>query len=793
MKSKSLPHRLALVGLIGFGGFSSSVWAQNGAENTSLPITQDTLATVPAPNPALPAEKISQVDATLNKMEIKGKKRTPLRKRDKTALKIPVSVGETPRSISVMDAERLKEQNITSLAKTFNYTPGIFVNSYEIGGYHYYARGFRMAAADTRQDGFMGISAGGDFSPNLFGIEKTVVLRGPAGILYGTSGAPGGIINLISKQPEAEDKSTLSLKFGPYGGSKVGSGQQMGYGLEYDVTGATDSTERVLYRFLVSQEKPRHFTANINDDLFYTSGALTFKLDEHGHGTITPRFEIYDYTRDYGRAMRISPNSSLKTNDGKSEINFGDFSHSDVNLFDGQRTDKGIVLGLDGSLAFLNDFRLNGAYRYRTYDTDINQFSPVASTLKQTNSADPRSWTVQRAQTTSLLYRIYNAFDVNMIHEFSTQDQSFKNLFQVGASVNISDQTRSASATGPNQSAINIYNGLVNSALKDSTLLLKDAFTAKTTDINYYAQEKVALFNNKLHANIGLGYMTQQVLRDYSLTSTLKSSVNNIDAIEELKTGDFTPNAGLLWQIIPSIATYASYSTSYNFAAGDAQTQSGETGTFKPQTGINYEGGFKVDALSGKISVTTAVYYAEQNNFLSQSDATDLNKNGVRYFTQMEQAGRASTGLEFSGDFLPIPQWKTSLTGAYTNSWNQGGANGIISGSIAERTPVWSSSLYTRYDLKSGFLSGLGSSIGAIYQSSRLSASRTYAAPDPLIYPEFIRLDGGLFYKVNQNLDLAMNVENLLDNQEIVVGGSTGASIEMAAPRMVSVKVNGKW
>ena len=157
----------------------------------------------------------------------------PSRTVDATALKLGASLRETPRSLTVMNSERIKEQNFTNANSTFNYTPGVFGNSYAQGGYHFYSRGQRMAAVDNRVDGFSGIAGGGDFSPSLFGIEQTVMLRGPASLLYGTTGAPGGMVNLITKKPQAVRSTQLDLSMGPYGGSSVGFNDGSSYGAGY--------------------------------------------------------------------------------------------------------------------------------------------------------------------------------------------------------------------------------------------------------------------------------------------------------------------------------------------------------------------------------------------------------------------------------------------------------------------------------------------------------------------------------------------------------------------------------
>lgn len=122
-----------------------------------------------------------------------------------STLKLPVSIHETPRSVSVLGEERIREQNFKQVSDVLNYVPGVTQNSYRNGSYHFYARGYRMSPDDTRLDGFSGINVGSNgFGASLFGIEEAVVLRGPAGLVYGQSGSPGGFINLISKKPRED-------------------------------------------------------------------------------------------------------------------------------------------------------------------------------------------------------------------------------------------------------------------------------------------------------------------------------------------------------------------------------------------------------------------------------------------------------------------------------------------------------------------------------------------------------------------------------------------------------------
>ena len=78
-----------------------------------------------------------------------------------STLKLPVSIHETPRSLTVIGEERIREQNFRQVSDVLNYVPGTTQNSYRNGSYHFYSRGYRMSPEDTRLDGFAGINVGG--------------------------------------------------------------------------------------------------------------------------------------------------------------------------------------------------------------------------------------------------------------------------------------------------------------------------------------------------------------------------------------------------------------------------------------------------------------------------------------------------------------------------------------------------------------------------------------------------------------------------------------------------------
>lgn len=707
------------------------------------------------------------------------------RKLDQTTLKLPVSLHETPRSVTVIDAARIREQNFTTLASTFNYVPGVFVNSYGQEGYHFYARGFRMSPDDTRLDGFPGINAEGGFAPSLFGVERVVALRGPASLLYGASGAPGGMLNLVTKKPQETPSRQLDLRLGPYGGSGVGS--RATYGLDLDATGPMTRDGRVLYRALFTAEHMGHFTANVMDRNYYGNLSMIYKLDPKGRHTLTPIAQITHLWRPAGRARVISPATSRTTSDGRSDLVTSDLSSNDVNFSAGGRLDETFVGGFDLNLQPTDALRLNTAYRYVAYDTDINQFAPDAATLRQTDPNDPKSWMVQRRQSKSVTERWNHGFDINATYDFKPAARRWKNLTQFGINALSAGTDRSASSgNGPVQSPINIYTGATTRALNDSSLTLTEAFLTSNFRWNTYLQNQSSLADGRWMLTLGLGYAQENYDRDYGRTTVQPPA--NMDKIRATRKGRPTPNTSLVFNATKQLSLYASYATSYTLPGGEYEDKNGVTGVFNPETGVNYETGAKFDIPDKAASLTLSVFRAERTKALIQSAATDLNARGNRYYTQADGQGVLSRGVELSAALEPMPNWKLAATGAYIDAKNRSRSDAVSNGSPADKTPKWSFTLQNRYDVAEGRLKGLGLSLGLVRQTERLSAGRTSAAPDPLVLPAFTRVDAGLFYRVNDNIDFGLNVENLL-NERIFVGGSTGTNIEVAAPRRATLRV----
>lgn len=693
-------------------------------------------------------------------------------RRDDTVTRLPDTLHETPRSVSVIDSRRIREQNFRGVNDALAYVPGMSVNSYRAGGYHFYSRGYRMQPDDTRVDGFAGINAGGGFGASLFGVEQAVMLRGPAGLLYGSAGSPGGLINLVTKKPLDQRQATVDVRMGTYAGNGVGFGERGTMGTDIDVTGPLTRDHRVLYRALGTFEHAAYFTQGVDDRNRFLNGSLTIRLDQAGRYALTPLVQSMRAIRPAGGGIVISPSTSLATNDGRTgPINLADLTPLDVNFSSGGRTDETLMTGLDLRARPDDRVAINAAYRYIGFDTDIDQFAPQVNVSQLVNAG-----TVSRVHTRSRTERRTQGADVNGSYEFRGA-RRWKSLLQVGAQARWAD-TRATTPSGPvpgPQSPVDIYTGVATPLVANYPSLTMGAWSLNQY-WNTYLQNRTSLADGRWVATVGLGYG--------------ENRIGNGPA----RRSDAMPNAALVFNATSQLALYGSYATSFNPTDPAVENATGQRNAFAPTTGRNAEVGAKYDLADQRASLTLAVFHNEVSNGLVQSGPADLNPNGNRYF--VEAGTRRSRGVETSADVratrdLQLLGSVTWLDAIYTG---EGPASAVgtlaIPGSRAEKSPRWAASAWARYLRSEGRLSGLGAGLGVVWQATRFggNGAMTPAAPDPLLLPAFTRVDASLTYRLSEQIDLGVNCENLTD-QRIFVSGIVGSSLEIAAPRTLMFRI----
>jgi outer-membrane receptor for ferric coprogen and ferric-rhodotorulic acid len=182
-----------------------------------------------------------------------------------TATGLRLKLIDTPQSISVVSEEMLKQFNAQSAYDAADMIPGLSQGAQAFGDENLLIRGQAL-----NQPRINGINAQAQQFVDSYALERIELVRGPATVLYGITGAFGGELNQILKKPQAGFHTDFGFSSGTFERRRF----------QADVTGSVPGTDdRLKFRVLgtysnagIPQETA--VPANNVDKLF--SAAATF-------------------------------------------------------------------------------------------------------------------------------------------------------------------------------------------------------------------------------------------------------------------------------------------------------------------------------------------------------------------------------------------------------------------------------------------------------------------------------------------------------------------------------------
>lgn len=213
--------------------------------------------------------------------------------------KSPVSLKDTPQTVSVVSQQLIEDRRMVSLDDAMKRTPGITLRSINFNTQEFISRGFTIDNLQIDGTAPMDIGNGlGTFYSqrqyDLAAYDHVEVLRGASGLLGGT-GDPGGIVNLVRKRPLNHYQLKLNTSAGSWDN----------YRTEVDVTGPLGFDGKLRGRMVAaytdrqyffdnrSTERPFFYgvlEADVSDDTMLTFGGSFDKVKETGTGDGLPRY-----------------------------------------------------------------------------------------------------------------------------------------------------------------------------------------------------------------------------------------------------------------------------------------------------------------------------------------------------------------------------------------------------------------------------------------------------------------------------------------------------------------------
>ncbi|WP_256675974.1 TonB-dependent siderophore receptor [Pseudomonas sp. Kh13] len=554
--------------------------------------------------------------------------------RSATATRTDTDIRDTPQSIDVVPAQVLNDLNSTRIDRALDFAGGVSRQN-NFGGLtflNYSVRGF--TTGELYKNGFA-VNRGSYSAPDASSIERIEVLKGPAASLYGR-GDPGGLVNIVSKRPQAERFSHLSLSAGSWDR----------YRSSLDTNAPLDAAGDLLGRLNLAVEDNGSFRDHVDSQRRIVSPSLSWQLSPDTRLLLDSEFSCTDTVFDRGIPAVKGELGSVQRSTFLGEPNDGRIRNANQTL----------DLALEH---YLNDtWKLRLANHY------------TQGTLKG-NSSEPQALVGNR------ISRFYRERDFEW-NDNITQAELHGSFdwagwqHQVLASLeyenyrNSQKYPQSATLAGY---GLDIYNPVYGQP--KPALTRANDFFEHTESQALNLQDQIA-FSERLRGLVGV-----------RLERVEQTALNRTSGVSNTQAKDVaTPRIGLLYQLTPQVGVFANASTSFKPNSLGTQGQ-----VYKPEKGLGYETGLKLDLFESRLGATVALFHIDKDNVITtdalgdsvaagkaRSQGLDLQFSGqlsdaVRvigaYAYIDAEVTKGDTAVPKGSDLLGIPQHAGSLLGVY--------------------------------------------------------------------------------------------------------------------------------
>ncbi len=199
--------------------------------------------------------------------------------------KVATRSMELPQSAAVIGCDVLEQQQSLRLSDVVKNVNGGSLGSTK-GSMRevFYFRGYPLSCDNMFKNGSRAMPCA---MPEVSSLEKVEFLKGSAAVLYGSS-APGGIINLVTKQPKFEHRLEVAIR----------TGSNDLYKPMVDICGPINSS--IAYRINGSYESAQSFRQNVGSKRYYINPSLLFKLGIKTELLVQGDYLQDKFTPDYG-------------------------------------------------------------------------------------------------------------------------------------------------------------------------------------------------------------------------------------------------------------------------------------------------------------------------------------------------------------------------------------------------------------------------------------------------------------------------------------------------------------
>ncbi|EPJ78109.1 putative outer membrane ferric siderophore receptor [Pseudomonas sp. CFII64] len=699
------------------------------------------IAAMSAGHMAHAAESTDEKAISLGATSINGEQDASYKTEESASRKYTAPLRETPKSVTVIPQQVIRDTAATSLADALRTTPGITFGAGEGGNPNAdrpIIRGFN-AESDVFIDGMRDVAAQ---SREIFNVESVEISKGPGSAFTG-AGSTGGSLNLITKGAHLGNAYN--------GGYTFGSDQTQRYTADLN----QQITDTSAFR-LNLMKHDANVAGRDNVDVSRWGVAPSFAF---GLGTDTRvKLDYYhletDDMPDYGIPLTSTTGRSKYRVDKPAHVNESNFYGLTDRDYRKSKNDSGtfrIEHDLNDNLTLSNSLRMSrSTLDYIVTNPDDSRGNVANGTLSR--SAKSRNSTSSGfVNQTDLSAK----FDTGFINhslvtgvEFSYQDTHNRNynvLNAAGGAI----PTICSPALLRSGDCTSLYNPTPKDAW-NGTITDSLAYTDTDTKTSAAYVFDTLKFNEKWSLNLGLRY------DDYDIKSSGFANAGRGTVAGNFKRENTSQlwnyQVGLVFKPLPNGTVYAAWSTSSN-PSGETSGNGGleisaANNDLEPEKNRNYELGTKWDFFGDDLSLTAALFRTEKTNArITDPDNTTF---------QVLDGEQRVDGFEFTYTGKITSKWK--VYGGYTYMESELVKTTLAAdkGNHMPSTPRNSFNLWSTYEL----IPKLTIGGGATFIDSRFGNEA-----NSVEVPSYWRYDAMASYALTKNVDLQLNVQNLTDKR----------------------------
>jgi len=540
-----------------------------------------------------------------------------------TGSRVATLIIDLPYAVNVMTSEFLEDFGIFELADNVTHISGF--TGLDVGG-NFVLRGF--TSSNQLRDGFFRLGRYGSSN-----IDRIEIIKGSSAAIYGRS-SPGGMMNMISKQPKAQASQKVTLNYGDYNTERLtfeGTGPLF--------PGVLGNTNYVLTLSNYKREfgddlsKFRNEEAYLAVDHVFADGSkLTLMAESFAQNRISPLAPAPVIVDQKG-TLDATDDRAVGYALGLGKVNaYGPVGHLD-------RGNTSYTAIYDKKLNATFSARVSGnLYMARRDDYNTNQSWQTININSSTGAAP----TVGRGSSKSVpqwgrIFEDGGGLQADLLAHYWTNNRKMEHRTLLTFDFNDYyrwDPTILYSAS--NHPDIVAWNKVRTVTLDPVTLLPVapvQYFTKNHDPVNGFVssrkmkrrttvtggllRQQTSLFDGRLLAYAGVRYDSVHFRhRDFLTAATgFQSFIPGYvagDLIDKTVTA-LKPNVGVNFKIKENFRVFANYSQSYFIAQGDNPIEIADP-TYKAETADGWDFGFKGSVMDGRLNYTISGFDINRQN-----------------------------------------------------------------------------------------------------------------------------------------------------------------------------------